>query len=194
MGGGKVTRPDFGLGRPDPGHPMTEFYLLLQGELARAESFALPGLYARFEPPAYRIYAEEAADWCAVASGPREGYARLLEPGRLRLHSSELLCGRGGVPSALLLSREGSSAVCALRLLPPVRWPAGEEIPPWPESAEALTLRLDAAALELADADPAALARQLIAGTAGKAWVRHPALDRYIAKQLERWQKLWRSY
>ena len=55
MGGGHVTRPGFGLGQPDPGHPMTEFYTLLLEGLTGAERFALPGLYARFDPPGWPI-------------------------------------------------------------------------------------------------------------------------------------------
>ena len=54
MGGGKITRPGFGLGQPDPGHPMTEFYTLLLEALSGAESFALPGLYARRPGPSSR--------------------------------------------------------------------------------------------------------------------------------------------
>ena len=30
MGGGHVSRPDFGMPQPDPAHPLTEFYCLLQ--------------------------------------------------------------------------------------------------------------------------------------------------------------------
>ena len=30
MGGGHLSRPDFGMPQPDPDHPLTEFYLLLQ--------------------------------------------------------------------------------------------------------------------------------------------------------------------
>ena len=30
MGGGHLSRPDFGMPQPDPAHPLTEFYLLLQ--------------------------------------------------------------------------------------------------------------------------------------------------------------------
>ena len=36
------------------------------------------------------------------------------------------------------------------------------------------------------------LARQLIEGRAGKAWAAHPLLDRWLAAQAARWQKLWR--
>ena len=47
MGGGHVSRPDFGMPQPDPAYPLTEFYLLLQHALDKAGRFALPALYAR---------------------------------------------------------------------------------------------------------------------------------------------------
>lgn len=46
MGGGHVSRPDFGMPQPDPAYPLTEFYLLLQRALDAAGCFALPALYA----------------------------------------------------------------------------------------------------------------------------------------------------
>lgn len=48
MGGGHVSRPDFGMPQPDPNHPLTEFYLVLQHALDKEGSFALPALYAGF--------------------------------------------------------------------------------------------------------------------------------------------------
>ena len=72
MGGGKITRPGFGLGQPDPGHPMTEFYTLLLEALSgqvsavitstclpdavaryRAEAPDLPLVFLQREGPAY---------------------------------------------------------------------------------------------------------------------------------------------
>ena len=35
MGGGHVSRPDFGIAQPDPAHPLTEFYLLVQQALEK---------------------------------------------------------------------------------------------------------------------------------------------------------------
>lgn len=61
MGGGHLSRPDFGMPQPDPDHPLTEFYLLLQHGLDKAGVFHLPALYASFRAPARRIYADEAA-------------------------------------------------------------------------------------------------------------------------------------
>ena len=192
MGGGKVTRPDFGLGQPDPGHPMTEFYTLVLEGLEQAESFALPGLYARFDPPAWPIEAHEARDWCSLSPVPREGFTQIVPPGRLRVLYSELRCTAAGAPSALVLTQEGTRTSCALRLLPPFPWPSEEETPAWPDCAMALTLTLGPRAVDLADANPAALARQLIENPEGKAWVQHPKLDRWLEAQGARWQKLWR--
>ena len=44
MGGGHLSRPDFGMPQPDPDHPLTEFYLLLQHGLDKAGVFHLPAL------------------------------------------------------------------------------------------------------------------------------------------------------
>ena len=35
MGGGHLSRPDFGMPQPDPAHPLTEFYLLAQQALEK---------------------------------------------------------------------------------------------------------------------------------------------------------------
>ena len=40
MGGGHVSRPDFGMPQPDPNHPLTEFYLALQHALDKEGNFA----------------------------------------------------------------------------------------------------------------------------------------------------------
>ena len=192
MGGGRVTRPDFGLGQPDPGHPMTEFYTLLLEGLAGTERFTLPGLYAKFDPPAWPIEAQEARDWCSLSPVPREGYTPILAPGHLRVLYSELRCTPAGVPSALVLTQEGSRRSCAVRLLPPFLWPSDEAAPPWPDCTMALTLALGPDAVGQADTDPHALARHLISSQEGKAWASHPKLDRWLEAQAARWQTLWR--
>lgn len=43
MGGGHVSRPDFGMPQPDAAYPLTEFYLLAQQALEKSGSFMLPG-------------------------------------------------------------------------------------------------------------------------------------------------------
>ena len=37
MGGGHVSRPDFGMPQPDAAYPLTEFYLLAQRALEKHE-------------------------------------------------------------------------------------------------------------------------------------------------------------
>ena len=76
MGGGHLSRPDFGMPQPDPAHPLTEFYLLLQHGLDREGVFALPALWADFQAPARRIYADEAADFLTLLPDEEEGASR----------------------------------------------------------------------------------------------------------------------
>ena len=80
MGGGHVSRPDFGMPQPDAAYPLTEFYLLAQQALEKSGSFMLPALYAGLQAPARRIYREEAADYLQLAAAPAEGLTRLLSP------------------------------------------------------------------------------------------------------------------
>ena len=70
MGGGHLSRPDFGMPQPDPAHPLTEFYLLLQHGLDRECVFALPALWADFQAPARRIYADEAETFLTLRETP----------------------------------------------------------------------------------------------------------------------------
>ena len=84
MGGGHVSRPDFGMPQPDPAYPLTEFYLLLQHALDKAGRFALPALYARVQAPARHIYLDEAREYLSLSPTGREGDIRLLAEGSLR--------------------------------------------------------------------------------------------------------------
>ena len=127
MGGGHVSRPDFGMPQPDPAHPLTEFYCLLQRALDREGVFALPALYAQFRAPARRIYADEAADFLTLLPDEEEGASRLLAPAQLQLLYSSLHVMPDGAPAALLLTEECTRTVYAVQLLPPFVWeaPAG---------------------------------------------------------------------
>ena len=49
MGGGHVSRPDFGMPQPDAAYPLTEFYLLAQRALEKSGSFMLPAPDVREE-------------------------------------------------------------------------------------------------------------------------------------------------
>ena len=90
MGGGHVSRPDFGMPQPDAAYPLTEFYLLAQQALEKSGSFMLPALYAGLHAPARRIYREEAAGYLQLAAAPAEGLTRLLSPARMQLLYSSL--------------------------------------------------------------------------------------------------------
>ena len=90
MGGGHVSRPDFGMPQPDPACPLTEFYLLLQHALDAAGSFALPALYARVQAPARWIDPDEAREYLTLSPTEREGDTCLLAPGNLQLLYSTL--------------------------------------------------------------------------------------------------------
>ena len=90
--------------QPDPAHPLTEFYCLLQRALDREGVFALPALYAQFRAPARRIYADEAADFLTLSPDEEAGSARLLAPAQLQLLYSSLHIMPDGAPAALLLT------------------------------------------------------------------------------------------
>lgn len=106
MGGGHVSRPDFGMPQPDAAYPLTEFYLLAQQALEKSGSFMLPALYAGLQAPARRIYREEAAGYLQLAAAPAEGLTRLLSPTRMQLLYSSLQVQPDGAPAALLLTEE----------------------------------------------------------------------------------------
>ena len=91
MGGGHLSRPDFGMPQPDPDHPLTEFYLLLQHGLDKAGVFHLPALYASFRAPARRIYADEAVGCLTLSETADEGAVLLSAPRNLQLLYSCLL-------------------------------------------------------------------------------------------------------
>lgn len=103
MGGGHLSRPDFGMPQPDPDHPLTEFYLLLQHGLDKAGVFHLPALYASFRAPARRIYADEAAGCLTLSETADEGAVLLSAPRNLQLLYSSLHVEPDGSPAALTL-------------------------------------------------------------------------------------------
>ena len=189
MGGGHVSRPDFGMPQPDPGHPLTEFYLVLQHALDREGVFALPGLYATFQAPARRIYADEAPEFLTLSSTPVENSTRLLAPSRLQLLYSSLHVTPDGAPAALLLTEECTRTVFAVQLLPPFLWE--DPLPPLPDTPAALTLTLTMQDVERIDANPAALGRSLVLETQGKRWLHHPRVDSFLAERVALFQRLY---
>ena len=190
MGGGHVSRPDFGMPQPDPDHPLTEFYLLLQHGLDKAGVFHLPALYASFRAPARRIYADEAAGCLTLSETADEGAVLLSAPRNLQLLYSSLHVEPDGPPAALLLTEECTRATVAVQLLPPFVWE--DPLPPLPDTPAALTLQLTMQDVELIDADPAALGRKLVHTAQHKRWLHHPKADTFLAGRVALLQRVYR--
>ena len=190
MGGGHVSRPDFGMPQPDPGYPLTEFYLLLQHALDAAGSFALPALYAGLQAPARHIYLDEARQYLTLSAVERAGDTRLLAPGNLQLLYSTLHVMPDGTPAALLLTEECTRTTVAVQLLPPFVWE--DPLPPLPDTPAALTLQLTVQDVALADTDPAALGRRLVHTAANKRWLHHPKAESFLAQRVALLQRVYR--
>lgn len=191
MGGGFLTRPDFGMPQPDPAHPLTEFYLMLQTALERSGSFALPALYAGFQAPARRIYREEAQDYLRLSDQEQEGFVRLLGKANLQLAYTTLYVMPDGAPAAILLNEECTRAVTAVQLLPPFVWE--DPLPPVPDCPAALSLQLSMADVERIDLDPAGLGRRLVGSAAGKRWLHHPRAEDFLAQKVALFQRVYRK-
>ena len=173
MGGGHVSRPDFGMPQPDPSHPLTEFYCLLQRALDREG-----------------IYADEAADFLTLLPEEGEGASRLLAPAQLQLLYSTLHVTPEGAPAALLLTEECTRTVYAVQLLPPFVWE--DPLPPLPDAPAALSLTLTLRDVEEIDAHPAALGHRLVCDKAGKRWLHHSRAETYLSERVALFQRLYR--
>lgn len=190
MGGGHVSRPDFGMPQPDAAYPLTEFYLLVQQALEKSGSFMLPALYAGLHAPARRIYREEAAGYLQLAAAPAEGLTRLLSPARMQLLYSSLQVQPDGTPAALLLTEECTRLTVAVQLLPPFVWE--DPLPPLPDTPAALTLQLTMRDVMQADTDPAALGRKLAGTAANKRWLHHPKAETFLAERVALLQRVYK--
>ena len=190
MGGGHVSRPDFGMPQPDPACPLTEFYLLLQHALDAAGSFALPALYARVQAPARWIDPDEAREYLTLSPTEREGDTRLLAPGNLQLLYSTLHVAPDGAPAALLLTGECTRTTVAVQLLPPFVWE--DPLPPLPDVPAALTLQLTMQDVVAIDTAPAALAHKLVHSTGGKRWLHHPKAETFLSERLALLQRVYK--
>ena len=190
MGGGHVSRPDFGMPQPDPAYPLTEFYLLLQHALDKAGRFALPALYARVQAPARHIYLDEAREYLSLSPTGREGDIRLLAEGSLQLLYSTLHDQPDGTPAALLLTEECTRATVAVQLLSPFVWE--DPLPPLPDTPAALTLQLTMQDVMQADTDPEALGRKLAGTAANKRWLHHPKAETFLAERVALLQRVYK--
>ena len=190
MGGGHVSRPDFGMPQPDAAYPLTEFYLLAQQALEKSGSFMLPALYAGLHAPARRIYREEAAGYLQLAAAPAEGLARLLSPARMQLLYSSLQVQPDGPPAALLLTEECTRLTVAVQLLPPFVWE--DPLPPLPDTPAALTLQLTMQDVMQADTDPEALGRKLAGTATNKRWLHHPKAETFLAERVALLQRVYK--
>ena len=190
MGGGHLSRPDFGMPQPDPDHPLTEFYLLLQHGLDKAGVFHLPALYASFRAPARRIYADEAAGCLTLSETADEGAVLLSAPRNLQLLYSSLHVEPDGSPAALLLTEECTRATVAVQLLPPFVWE--DPLPPLPDTPAALTLQLTMQDVMQADTDPEALGRKLAGTAANKRWLHHPKAETFLAERVALLQRVYK--
>ena len=190
MGGGHVSRPDFGMPQPDAAYPLTEFYLLAQQALEKSGSFMLPALYAGLQAPARRIYREEAAGYLQLAAAPAEGLTRLLSPARMQLLYSSLQVQQDGTPAALLLTEECTRLTVAVQLLPPFVWE--DPLPPLPDVSAALTLQLTMQDVMAIDTAPAALAQKLVHSTDGKCWLHHPKAETFLSERLALLQRVYK--
>ena len=190
MGGGHVSRPDFGMPQPDAAYPLTEFYLLAQQALEKSGSFMLPALYAGLHAPARRIYREEAAGYLQLAAAPADGLTRLLSPARMQLLYSSLQVQPDGTPAALLLTEECTRLTVAVQLLPPFVWE--DPLPPLPDTPAALTLQLTMQDVIQADTDPEALGRKLAGTAANKRWLHHPKAETFLAERVALLQRVYK--
>ena len=190
MGGGHVSRPDFGMPQPDPAYPLTEFYLLLQRALDAAGCFALPALYAALQAPARHIYLDEARDYLTLSPTAAEGSTRLLAEGSLQLLYSTLHVQPDGTPAALLLTEECTRLTVAVQLLPPFVWE--DPLPPLPDVPAALTLQLTTQDVMAIDTSPAALAQKLVHSTDGKCWLHHPKAETFLSERLALLQRVYK--
>ena len=190
MGGGHVSRPDFGMPQPDPNYPLTEFYRLAQHALDQTGSFALPALYACFQAPARRIYRDEAADYLRLSAVEAEGFTRLLAPARMQLLYSDLHVQPDGTPAALLLTEECTRTTVAVQLLPPFAW--DDPLPPLPDTPAALTVQLTMQDVMDIDTAPEALGRRLVQGITHKQWLHHPKADTFLSERLALMQRVYK--
>ena len=184
MGGGHVSRPDFGRPKVNENDPMTDFYRALQAALDREPVFALPGAWAAFAmPPEGRVYADTIRACCRFYAEAQAGCPQVFAPASLQVLDMELCAAPDGTPTALLLTEESSRRTTAVQLVPPFAGP-DTPLPPVPACTAAMQLTLSPSDIPAIDTAPAALGRRMAQTLQGKAWLTHPKLDRWMAVAL----------
>lgn len=187
MGGGYVSRPDFGKTRMNPENPMSEFYSLLLQGLQNAKSFSLPGCWAEFRPDMTRkLYAEDMTECCRFTCTPKPGLAEVIRPENFQIGYYELDLTGNGSPASVRLFAPDQKQCIALCLLPPF---GGVEIPLFPRSGSVLSLGLTAEDLVMIDEEPWKLTARMIRETQNKSWVRHPGCEAWLLRALAAAQK-----
>ena len=189
MGGGHVSRPDFGMPQPDAAYPLTEFYLLAQQALEKRQLYAARPLRRAARPcPAH------------LPGGSRRVFTACGCPGR-GLDPAALPCPDAafiqqlqvqpdGTPAALLLTEECTRLTVAVQLLPPFVWE--DPLPPLPDVPAALTLQLTMQDVMAIDTAPAALAQKLVHSTSGKCWLHHPKAETFLSERLALLQRVYK--
>ena len=192
MGGGHLSRLDFGDAPAKPGPSPDGILSASSARAGREGVFALPALYAAFQAPARRIYADEAADYLTLSETRRRAAPAAPAPDAPNfIQQPPRPAGRhpgGSSPHrGLPCTRPGDARGCSST---PLVWE--DPLPPLPDCAAALTLTLTLRDVEAIDADPAALARRLCREAAGKHWLATPKADTYLAGRIALLQRLYK--
>lgn len=187
MGGGHITRPDFGNTQMDVRNPMSEFYALLLQGLENAKSFALPGCYASFKPDLSRpVWREDMAEYCRYSSQPGGGAVTVIPQENFPLGYFEPSLTVSGAPIAVFLENPDLHRRVAVRLLPPF---SAEELPAPPKDVALVELAITVQDLAQIDENPAALADRWMTSSENKHWAASPKIDAFELKALAAAQK-----
>lgn len=190
MGGGHLTRPNYGSSRPNPNDPMTEFYLLLERGVEKCGQFAMPGCWGSFKPDFSRpLFEEDMPALCRFSPAPGQGN-EIFGPRRVAVNSHELWVTAQGSPIALIINGPQRREHYAVQLLPPF---PGVEVPPPPAGLPRMALTLNEEMIFLADARPDALAERLALELWGKAWEEHPEMEKWMTRALALAQREYRK-
>ena len=187
MGGGHITRPNFGYTQMDSMNPMSEFYALLLHGLEKAKSFALPGCYASFRPDFSRpIWREDLPEYCHYSPQPGGGAVTVIQEEKFPLGCFEPSLTVNGAPIAVFLENPDWHRRLAVRLLPPF---GTDELPAPPKDVPLVELEITVQDLTQIDENPAALANRWMTSAENKHWAASSKIDAFELKALAAAQK-----